>query len=47
MSTGFAFLAELDEQEEQLARSDPRDRKLAIRLLEGLPSGRLGGGVLY
>lgn len=47
VSTGFAFLAELDEQEEQLARSDPRDRKLAIRLLEGLPGGRLGGGVLY
>lgn len=47
VSTGFAFLAELDAQEEQLARSDPRDRGLAIRLLEGLPGGRLYGGILY
>ena len=69
VSAGFAFLAELDAQEEQLAQSDPprdcglaldmrlgtdalpttppRDRGLAIRLLEGLPGGRLGGGVLY
>lgn len=47
VSDGFAFLAELDAQEEQLAQSDPRDRGLAIRLLEGLPGGRLGGGVLY
>lgn len=44
---GFAFLAELDEQEERLARSDPRDRALAIKLLESLPGGRLDGGVLY
>lgn len=47
VSTGFAFLAELDAQEEQLARSYPRDRGLAIRLLEGLPGGRLYGGILY
>lgn len=44
---GFAFLAGLDAQEEQLAQSDPRDRTLAIRLLEELPGGRLGGGILY
>lgn len=44
---GFAFLAELDEQEERLARSDPRDRALAIKLLESLPGGRLDGGILY
>lgn len=44
---GFAFLAGLDAQEGQLAQSDPRDRALAIRLLEGLPRGRLGGGILY
>lgn len=44
---GFAFLAELDSQEEQLAGSDPRDRALAIRLLEKLPGERLGGGILY
>ena len=47
VSAGLAFLAELDAQKEQLARSDPRDRALAIRLLEELPGGRLGGGVLY
>lgn len=44
---GFAFLAGLDSREEQLAQSDPRDRALAIRLLEELPGGRLGGGILY
>ena len=44
---GFAFLAELDAREEQIARSDPRDRALAIRLLEELPGGRLAGGILY
>lgn len=44
---GFAFLAELDTREEQIARSDPRDRALAIRLLEELPGGRLARGVLY
>lgn len=43
VGAGFAFLAELDTREEQLAQSDPRDRGLAIRLLEGLPDGRLGG----
>lgn len=47
VSAGFAFLAELDAQEEQLAKSDLRDRGLTIRLLEGLPGGRLGGGILY
>lgn len=47
VSAGFAFLAELDAQEEQLAQSDPRDRGLAIRLLESLPGGRLAGGILY
>ena len=47
VSAGFAFLAELDAQEEQLARSDPRDRSLAIKLLESLPGGRLDGGILY
>lgn len=44
---GFAFLATLDAQEEQIAQSDPRDRALAIRLLEELPGGRLSGGILY
>ena len=47
VSTEFAFLAELDAQEEQIARSDPRDRSLAIKLLEELPGGRLSGGILY
>lgn len=47
VSAGFAFLGELDAQEERLAQSDPRDRKLAIRLLEELPGGKLGGVVLY
>lgn len=47
VSAGFAFLRTLDAQEEQLAQSDPRDRGLAIKLLEGLPGGRLGGGILY
>ena len=47
VSAGFAFLAKLDAQEEKLAQSDPRDRGLAIRLLEGLPGGRLGEGILY
>ena len=47
VSAGFAFLAELDPQEGRLAHSDPRDRGLAIRLLESLPGGRLAGGILY
>ena len=47
VSAGFAFLTKLDAQEEQIARSDPRDRALAIKLLEELPGGRLGGGILY
>lgn len=44
---GFAFLAELDPQEAVIAESNPRDRSLAIKLLEGLPGERLGGGILY
>lgn len=44
---GFAFLAELDTQEKQLAQSDSRDRALAIKLLEELPGGRLKGAGLY
>ena len=45
--TGFAFLAHLGAQEDQVAQSNPRDRSLVIKLLEKLPGGRLNGGILY
>lgn len=47
VSAGFSFLADLDSQESIIAESNPRDRALAIKLLESLPGERLGGGILY
>ncbi len=43
----FAFLADLDPDEEQIAQSNPKDRALALRMLAGLPGGRLDGIGLY
>ncbi len=44
---GFAFLADLDEDEERIAESNPKDRALALRMLAELPGGRLDGIGLY
>ena len=44
---GFAFLADLDEDEAAIAQSSPKDRALALRMLSELPGGRLDGIGLY
>ena len=44
---GFAFLADLDEDEAAIAQSNPKDRALALRMLAELPGGRLDGIGLY
>jgi hypothetical protein len=43
----FAFLAELDDDERQIAKSRERDRPLALRLLADLPGDRLDRIGLY
>jgi len=43
----FAFLANLDHDEETLAHARERDRPLALRLLSELPGGRLSGVGLF
>ena len=44
---GYAFLADMDEDEQTLACINGRDRALAIKMLEELPGGRLAGVGLY
>lgn len=44
---GFSFLEELDSEEMIIARSNPKDRALALRMLAELPDGRLGNIGLY
>ncbi|MBK5211571.1 MAG: nucleotidyl transferase AbiEii/AbiGii toxin family protein, partial [Coriobacteriia bacterium] len=44
---GFAFLADMDSDEQTLAESNERDRSLAIRLLQNLPDDRLANIGLY
>lgn len=43
----FAFLADLDEDEAVIARSDERDRSLAIRMLGALPGATFDAFELY
>ncbi|MDR1387898.1 MAG: nucleotidyl transferase AbiEii/AbiGii toxin family protein [Propionibacteriaceae bacterium] len=43
----FRFLADLDDDEQVIARAREQDRPLALRLLSELPSGRLNGIGLY
>ena len=43
----FAFLADLDDDEKQIALGREQDRHLALSLLSGLPGGRLDGIGLY
>lgn len=43
----FAFLADLDDDERQIAKSREQDRPLALRLLADLPGNRLDGIGLY
>ena len=47
MSEGYTFLLDLDDDEVVVARSDPRDRALVLKMLSELPGGRLAGGILY
>lgn len=47
VSEGYAFLLDLDNDEVAVARSDPRDRALVLKMLSELPGGRLAGGILY
>lgn len=44
---GFSFLNELDGEETTIARSNPKDRALALRMLAELPDGRLSDIGLY
>lgn len=44
---GYSFLFDLTDEEKILAKSDERDRSLAIRLLKTLPGGRLANAGLY
>lgn len=43
----FAFLADLDEVEQTIARSDPRDRSLVIKTMTGLPDPTFDVSSLY
>jgi hypothetical protein len=43
----YGFLADLDDEERQLAASREQDRHLALRLLGSLPGGRLTDVGLY
>ena len=43
----FAFLADLDDEEAAIARSDERDRSLAIRMLGSLPAATFDARELY
>ncbi len=45
--TNYAYLADLDDNEQQLAAARGQDRPLALRLLADLPDGRLHGCGLY
>lgn len=47
LRTHFAFLADLDEDERQLALAREQDRPLALSLLAKLPGRRLDGVGLY
>ena len=47
LQTHFHFLRDLDHDEQVLALAREQDRPLAIRLLEGLPGGRLANVGLY
>lgn len=47
VQTGFAFLADLDDEEQVIAASNPRDRTLALRMLARLPGARLKEAGLY
>lgn len=44
---GYRFLADLDDDERQLAAAHGRDRPLALRLLAHLPDALLSRGQLY
>lgn len=43
----FAFLADLDEDELVIARSDPRDRSLVIKAMAELPDTTFDPSSLY
>ena len=45
--TSYTFLTDMDEDEQTLAAIDERDRTLALKMIEGLPGGRLSGIGLY
>jgi len=47
VSTRYAFLADLDTEERQLAGAREQDRDLALRLLAKLPGARLAQVGLY
>jgi predicted nucleotidyltransferase component of viral defense system len=47
LRTHFEFLADLDEDEQTLARARPQDRPLALRALAALPGSRLADAGLY
>lgn len=47
VSTHYGFLADLDDDERRLAGARQQDRHLALRLLEGLPGGRLAAIGMY
>ena len=45
LKTNYGFLAELDELEQTIAKSNQKDRSLVIQTLSGLPGNRLGKGL--
>jgi hypothetical protein len=45
--TRFSFLADLDDDELKLAAASEKDRRVALRLLEHLPDGRLADIGIY
>jgi len=45
LKTNYGFLAELDEIEQTIAKSNQKDRRLVIQSLTELPGNRLGKGL--
>ena len=45
LKDNYGFLAELDETEQMIAKSNPKDRSLVIQTLSELPGNRLGKGL--
>ena len=45
LKTNYGFLAELDELEQTIAKSNQKDRSLVIQTLSELPGNRLGKGL--